>query len=138
MMNIVINGGTRGIGKEVALCLAQDPNNLILVTGRNKQALKSLSAKHKNIHTLAIDLSVIDCHTELFRETVQSLYKRVDILLNVAGTIIVKDFLTMTNNEARLMMETNFFGPASLIRTLKPFMPSGSHIVNISSMGGFQ
>ena len=35
-------------------------------------------------------------------------------------------------------METNFFGPASLIRSLKPMMPEGSHIVNISSMGGFQ
>ena len=36
------------------------------------------------------------------------------------------------------MMETNFFGPASIIRIVKPLMPAGSHIVNISSMGGFQ
>jgi NAD(P)-dependent dehydrogenase (short-subunit alcohol dehydrogenase family) len=35
-------------------------------------------------------------------------------------------------------METNFFGTASLIRALVPMMPEGSHIVNISSMGGFQ
>ena len=36
------------------------------------------------------------------------------------------------------MMETNFFGPASVIRIVKPFMRPGGHILNISSMGGFQ
>jgi NAD(P)-dependent dehydrogenase (short-subunit alcohol dehydrogenase family) len=44
----------------------------------------------------------------------------------------------MSSEEARMIMETNFFGPASLIRVVKPLMPSGSHIVNISSMGGYQ
>jgi len=40
--------------------------------------------------------------------------------------------------EPRLILETNFFGPAALIRTMIPYMNRGSHIVNISSMGGFQ
>jgi NAD(P)-dependent dehydrogenase (short-subunit alcohol dehydrogenase family) len=35
-------------------------------------------------------------------------------------------------------METNFIGPASVIRTVIPFMTNESHIVNISSMGGYQ
>ena len=52
--------------------------------------------------------------------------------------LISKEFVNTTNSEARLMMETNFFGPASVIRAIKPLMTSGSHIVNISSMGGFQ
>ena len=52
--------------------------------------------------------------------------------------LIPKDFERISSNEARILMETNFFGPASVIRTLKPYMPKGSHIVNISSMGGFQ
>ena len=42
-MNIIVNGGTRGIGKEIVVYLAQDNNNQILVTGRNIKALKSLS-----------------------------------------------------------------------------------------------
>ena len=36
------------------------------------------------------------------------------------------------------MIETNFFGPAAFIKLSAPLMPPGSHIVNISSMGGFQ
>jgi NAD(P)-dependent dehydrogenase (short-subunit alcohol dehydrogenase family) len=35
-------------------------------------------------------------------------------------------------------MEVNFIAPASIIRIVKPLMKVGSHIVNISSMGGFQ
>jgi len=137
-MNIIINGGTRGIGKEVVLYLAKDNCNRILVTGRNEKALKSLSLTCKNVITLPVDLSVFEIHSEAFKSIVYSHFKRVDILINLAGLLVAKDFMDITNNEARLMMETNFFGPASVIRIVKPLMSSGSHIVNISSMGGFQ
>jgi len=39
-MNIIVNGGTRGIGREVVDNLSQDTNNQIFVTGRNEDILK--------------------------------------------------------------------------------------------------
>jgi short-subunit dehydrogenase len=72
------------------------------------------------------------------REALFIQFKKVNILINMAGFLVAKEFSHMKNDEARLMMETNFFGPASFIRVVKPFMPPGSHILNISSMGGFQ
>jgi short-subunit dehydrogenase len=137
-MNIIVNGGTRGIGKEVVLNLAQDNRNQILVTGRNEKALKSLSTRFRNVHILPIDLSVFDAQIESFRNAVFSHFNCVDILINMAGLLFAKEFMDIENNEARLMMETNFFGPASVIRVVKPIMSEGTHIVNISSMGGFQ
>lgn len=137
-MNIIVNGGTRGIGKEVVNYLAQDKSNQILVTGRNEKVLNSLSNRYRNVHSLSIDMSVFDSQSEKFRETVSDHFKRVDILINVAGSLVKKEFLDMENDEARMMMETNFFGPASVIRILQPMMSAGSHIVNVSSMGGFQ
>ena len=137
-MNIVVNGGTRGIGKEIINFLAQDINNQIFVTGRNEKALNSLSVRYKNVKSFSLDMSLFDIQYEKFRAAVSNHFERVDILINIAGFLISKDFLQTTNDEARLIMETNFFGPASLIRILKPIMSSGSHIVNISSMGGFQ
>ncbi|MEI6047914.1 MAG: SDR family oxidoreductase [Bacteroidota bacterium] len=137
-MNIIINGGTRGIGKEVVLKLAQNPDNQILVTGRNITSLNSLYSGSGNIRIIPLDLSVIDTNIVSFRESVNSCFKVVDILINMAGVLILKDFSDFGNNEARAIMETNFFGPASVIRIVKPMMPKGSHIVNISSMGGFQ
>jgi NAD(P)-dependent dehydrogenase (short-subunit alcohol dehydrogenase family) len=139
-MNIIVIGGTRGIGKEIVLLLAKEKYNRIMVTGRNRNALKQISsgAKHKNIVTLATDLSVFDDQQKSFFKAVSSEMKNVDILINTAGSLIVKDFLEFSNDKAREMMETNFFGPATVIRALRPLMKKGAHIINISSMGGFQ
>lgn len=136
--NIIVNGGTRGIGKEVVNCLAQDINNQIIVTGRNRKSLNALSTGNKNVKSYYLDMSAFENQRVNFIETVSGIFDKVDIIINLAGLLIVKDFPDMTNDEARLIMETNFFGPALLIRILKPLMPQGSHIVNISSMGGFQ
>jgi short-subunit dehydrogenase len=137
-MNIAVIGGTRGIGIEIVNILAQSADNKILVTGRNESVLKKLEAQYLNITTLPIDLAVFDTHSESFIKSVKKSLKKVDILINVAGMLISKEFLNTSNSEARIMMETNFFGPASVMRAIKPLMSPGSHIVNISSMGGFQ
>jgi short-subunit dehydrogenase len=137
-MNIIVNGGTKGIGREVVDKLSQNTNNMIFVTGRNEVVLKDLSSNYRNVRTCSIDMSIFDSQTKKLEESVLSSFRKVDILINLAGYLVARDFLDMKNSEARLIMETNFFGPASLIRTVKPLMPSGSHIVNVSSMGGFQ
>jgi 3-oxoacyl-[acyl-carrier protein] reductase len=137
-MKIIVSGGTRGIGKEVVLNLAGDKNNQILVIGRNESALNNFSSDFKNIHTLSFDLATVDKQADLMRESITQHFKRVDILINMAGLLINKKFIDLSADEMRSMMETNFFGPASLIRIVKPFMTKGSHIINISSMGGFQ
>jgi short-subunit dehydrogenase len=137
-MNIIVNGGTKGIGRELVDNLAQDTNNKIFITARTEAVLKNLSSSYSNVRTCSIDMSLFDSQTKKFEESVLSYFKKVDILINLAGFLVAKDFLEMTNIEARLIMETNFFGPASLIRLVKPMMSAGSHIVNVSSMGGFQ
>jgi len=137
-MNILINGGTRGIGRKTVDYLAQDSNNKIIVTGRNNEALMKISSEYKNVYAIRIDISDFDREAENFRNAVQVHFEKTDIIINMAGNLITKDFLEFSNEEARVIMETNFFGPATLIRVLKPLMSSGSHIVNISSMGGYQ
>jgi NAD(P)-dependent dehydrogenase (short-subunit alcohol dehydrogenase family) len=137
-MNIIVNGGTRGIGKEVVLFLSQDTNNQIIAIGRDEQALKALSASTSNIHAVKTDLSLPDELSGTLRDKILRYFKTVDVLINMAGTLINKEFIKVKDKEARLMMETNFFGPAAVIKILKPLMLEGSHIVNISSMGGYQ
>jgi NAD(P)-dependent dehydrogenase (short-subunit alcohol dehydrogenase family) len=137
-MNILIIGGTKGIGRETAVTLARNKDNRILVTGRNSSSLIKLSNEFDNISTFQMDLSNFDSLADKFRKVIQNHFETVDILINMAGLLVNRNFMDMKNTDARLMMETNFFGPASIIRVLKPYMKTGSHIVNISSMGGFQ
>lgn len=139
-MNIIVSGGTRGIGKEIVLHLAQNPGNSIVVTGRNTEALGVLSEKaaHKNIHPYNIDLAVYDNYEKDLLKYIEEHFEHIDILINNAGMLVTGDFLMFDPEKARQMMETNFFGTASMIRSLYPLMVKGSHIVNISSMGGYQ
>jgi short-subunit dehydrogenase len=137
-MNIIVNGGTRGIGKEVVYELAQSSENTILVTGRNQVALDDLKASFPNVITAVTDLSVFDSQTDSLIRFIKPTFSQVDILINVAGFLISRDFVDTEISDARVMMETNFFGPASFIRVVKQLMVNGSHIVNITSMGGFQ
>ncbi len=85
---------------------------------------------------LTIDLVHFDSQIESFTKAISGHFNRVDVLINMAGLLVSKEFMDIAPIDARRMMETNFFGPASIIRILKPLMPFGSHIVNISSMGG--
>lgn len=136
-MNIIINGGSRGIGKEVAVFLSQDINNQIIVTGRDDIALKVLAATSPNIHAVKTDLSIPEEVWATYRNSILRYFDSVDILINMTGSLVSEEFMKIDDNDARLMMETNFFGPATVIRIVKPLMPRGSHIVNISSMGGY-
>ena len=111
-----------------------------MITGRNPVTLAEVgdSAEHKNIKYLVYDFRDLQHSKELFKKNVNSIFDSVDILINNAGTLISKEFSEITDSEAREMMEVNFFAPVEIIRTLLPLMNKGAHIVNISSMGGFQ
>jgi NAD(P)-dependent dehydrogenase (short-subunit alcohol dehydrogenase family) len=139
-MNIIINGGTRGIGRETALRFSDNIDNQVIVTGRNRKALSELAekSKHKNIISVELDMSEFDNQSDEILKLVSGRFSKIDILINNAGMLIAGDFIRITSSDARKMMETNFLGPATFIRTLEPLMGRGSHIINISSMGGFQ
>jgi len=137
-MNILIIGGTRGIGRELVGLLARETGKRIIVTGRNEIALKELSAEYPGVSCITLDLTNNACGKILSAKFSEMSITRVDILINIAGRLAVKDFELFDEEEARKIMEVNFFGPASVISNIKPLMPKGSHIVNISSMGGFQ
>ena len=139
-MNIIVTGGSNGIGKQIALYLANKKDNNILITGRDSKTLAEVadSAENKNIKYLVSDLNKIHFAPEVFKNQILSVFDTVNILINNAGSLYSISFAETSDDQAREMMEVNFFGPMLIIRTLIPFMNKGAHIVNISSMGGFQ
>jgi NAD(P)-dependent dehydrogenase (short-subunit alcohol dehydrogenase family) len=137
-MNIIINGGSKGIGKEIVINLASDLGNKILVTGRDEKQLTALTNIFNNVKVLACDISSYDSEKEYVKSIISGYFSEVNVLINMTGYLVSKDFINIETKDARKMMDTNFFGPAAAIKLIKPLMPSGSHIINISSMGGFQ
>ncbi len=139
-MNIIVTGGSNGIGKQVAIYLAKDKGNNLLITGRNQISLAKVTdeAEGNNIKYLVADFSKLHLAPETFKKNVVTVFDTIDILINNAGNLYSKSFLETSDEQAREMMEVNFFAPVLIIKTLYPLMNKGAHIVNISSMGGFQ
>jgi len=137
-MNIIVNGGTRGIGRELVIKLSHDSSNQIIVTGRNEKSLKSFSSVSDNIHAVQMDIASPAKDYNSLLNSIKTHFTSIDTLINNAGLLIAKPFMETNEKDAREILETNYIGPALLIQKLKPLMARGSHIVNIVSMGGFQ
>ena len=132
MKNIIITGTSRGIGFELAQIFAKNNYN-VLALSRNSEPLNKLNIK--NITTLSVDISD---ENDLQKVTnfVTSNWRNVDILINNAGKLVNKPFEKITTSDFLEVYKVNVFAVAELTKQLIPFLPKGSHVVNISSIGG--
>ncbi len=145
-MNIIITGASRGIGYQLALEYCRTKDNHVIAISRNELLLRQLQneKEYNNLPGRLIiqpfDLTSLAKKTEKLIQSVTSEFKHIDILINNAGKLVNYPFAEFNMNEAHEVFEVNFFSPALLIQKLLPFMgkKSFSHIINISSMGGFQ
>ncbi|MCF6182573.1 SDR family oxidoreductase [Lutibacter sp.] len=134
MKNVIITGTSRGIGFELAKLFAKNKYNVLAIS-RNTKTLSSLSLK--NITTLSVDLSN-ESDFKKITNFITNHWKTVDIVINNAGKLINKPFEKLTTNNFLEVYKVNVFAVAALTRQLIPFLKKGSHVVNISSIGGIQ
>src|SRR6185369_17202248 len=141
-MNIVITGASSGIGYYTSLLLS-DQGHQVIAISRNAKKLSMLKAevgKRKPGSKLIIvtgDISDEDSLAKITGE-IKSQIGEVHVLINNAGILVNKSFQELTSKDWSNSYSTNVFGVVNMIRALLPMMNAGSHIVNISSMGGFQ
>lgn len=133
----IVTGASRGIGYDTAIALASKGHNVIGVA-RSRKALERLQQTHpEQIEILPTDLTV---QQELNRltTTISENYESIDILINNAGALINKPFLELTKENWEKMINVNLLTAVDLTRNFIPHFSNEAHILNISSMGGFQ
>lgn len=135
-MNVIITGASRGIGFETAQLFLKNNHQVFCLT-RNTESLENLS--HANLHVLQTDLT----STESIKQSVEKIKSntnQIDILINNAGSIVNKPFDKIDYQELEIVYRVNVFAPFYLTQQLIHLLGrhSKAHIVNISSMGGFQ
>ena len=144
-MFILITGASRGIGAALAQSFSESGHQVLMVA-RNKEKLQIVADKCNQragemvAHPIPFDLTEIcDLEREFF-SLITNLTNNIDAIVNGAGQLIRKPFEKITIDEARGVFETNLFAPAQLIRILRPLLDQSTlrHIVNITSMAGFQ
>ena len=138
-MNIVVTGASQGIGYEVVRKLLGNSEHHVFALARNKKKLESLSkySLGSTYTYFAFDLLKDNYKNDLIPEIIKALGK-VDILINNAGLLINKPFAELTNKDFNLLFDINVKSPFKLTRDLLPHFAKNAHIVNISSMGGYQ
>jgi short-subunit dehydrogenase len=63
-------------------------------------------------------------------------HPRIDLLVNNAGVAGRSDFLTIDPEQARRVMDVNYFGSLWTLRAFLPGLGEGSHVVNVVSVAG--
>ena len=134
MKNIVITGTSRGIGFELAKQFAENGHQ-VLALSRNTAPLSAVN--HKNITALSVDISNNDDLNKV-TDFIKSTWKKVDVLINNAGKLINKPFTEISSEDFLEVYKVNVFGVAEITKLMIPFLPKGSHVVTISSIGGIQ
>ncbi len=140
--NAVVTGGGRGLGKAVALALANEGVN-IAVTGRNEENLKNTVEEIRNLGVKAeYAVFSIDNEAEV-KAGIESLAEKlggIDILINNAG---IGDFGTieeMSSETWEQVIKTNLFGVYYAAKAVHPFLKERGEgdIVNVASTAGLK
>lgn len=136
--NIIVLGSSSGIGLELVKLYAQEANNNIWALSRFSEVNKEeLFKGFSNIFPREVDLSSCDLEKQL--QVVLDEISSVDILINNAGFLVNKPFVELSRKDIELSYQTNAIGIMLATQcVIKNANPKGMHIVNISSMGGFQ
>lgn len=132
--NIIITGTSRGVGIELVKLFAQDGHQ-VLALSRNEQPCKNLNLP--NVKSFCCDITLQE-NTKEITTFIKNNWQSVDVLINNSGKLINKSFEQLTVSDFEEIYKVNVFGAVNVTKLTLPFMKQGSHVVNISSMGGVQ
>lgn len=137
----VITGGSRGIGRAIALRMAAEGVAIALVYAGNDEAARNTG---EELAALGVKVALYRCDIADFEKTKTTVeqiiadFGGIDILVNNAG--IVRDglVLSMTEQDFDLVVDTNLKGAFHMIKhTYAHFMRKrAGRIINITSVSG--
>ncbi len=137
----VITGGSRGIGRAIALMLAGCGCHVVFNYNKSKDAAAALEKeiKAKGVKCLAshVDIKDFEKVKKWIDDTKEKL-GRLDILVNNAGVIADKAMMLMTKDDWKEVIDTNLTGYFNSSRAcIVTFLKQKSgEIINISSVAG--
>ncbi len=138
----IITGGSRGLGRSMALHLADKGQDSIITYHANKTAadevVKAIEGKGRKAVALQLDVSKAESFDNFVadvKKALNSTWKRenFDHLVNNAGTGIGVTIEQTTEAQFDEMMNIHVKAPYFLTQKLLPLMVDGGRIINVSS-----
>ena len=142
-MNIIISGGTKGIGRAIAERFAAEGYDIV-VCARNSDELKKMeqhfpSSYQGTIQTRAVDMSR-KTEVQAFGNWILEQGIVPDVVVNNAGYFIPGSVHNEEDETLERMIETNLYSAYHFTRTLLPAMMQArkGHIFNMCSIASLQ
>lgn len=138
----LITGGSRGLGQNAALKLAEKGIDIILTWHSKEQEAQAVVTKIQALGARAValrldvgDSSSFDAFAGCVQETLQKVWQRdsFDYLFNNAGTGLYTPFADTTEAQFDQLVNVHFKGPFFLTQKLLPLITDGGRILNVSS-----
>lgn len=138
---VIITGANSGIGRETALGLAKQNFNVILAC-RNLQKAEETrdyiirNSKNDSVNAEQLDLGNLN-NIKTFAKKIQINYKRINVLINNAGSVY--NYLGFTEDGIEQTFGVNHIGHFYLTRLLlnKIIKSKPSRIINIASFAHY-
>lgn len=137
----LITGATRGIGKQIAITLAESGFDIAINYRKENEELqnakKEIEAKGRKCLTVQGDVSSFEDSERFVKEVIEE-YGQIDVLVNNAG--ITKDglLMRMKKEDFESVIDTNLTGTFNVTRNVIGYMmkAKSGRIINVSSVVG--
>lgn len=138
----LVTGGSRGLGRNMALSLAKRGIDVILTYKNNLQEAENVVAEIQSLGQKAIAFQLDTSNTKLFdaffKQVTDHLEahtgsRKFDFLINNAGIGIHKSFEETTEEDFDTLQNIQFKGVFFFTQKALPFLNEGASIVNIST-----
>jgi NAD(P)-dependent dehydrogenase (short-subunit alcohol dehydrogenase family) len=138
----LITGGSRGLGKDMALNIARQGHDVILTYNSQKAEAEKvvIAIEQQGRKAVALQLNVSDIASfstfkGTVKETLQHTWQQdtFDFLINNAGIGIYAPFAETSEEQFDQQVTIHFKGTFFLTQTLLPLIADGGRIINLSS-----
>ncbi len=134
----LITGGSRGIGRAIAMRLAENGADVVVNYVRHKRDAEETVAaiEEKGVKCLAVKANVAreDDVIRMFDEIRQQ-YTHLDILVSNAASGVLKPAMELTTRHWNWAMDINARALLTLTQNAVPMMQAGGRIMAVSSLG---
>ncbi|WP_341637019.1 SDR family oxidoreductase [Staphylococcus casei] len=141
--NVLITGGSQGIGKQTAIEFLKNKYNVIITSRfeqKEKELIEFLKLYGSNVYFYKLDVTD-ENQVKNVISSITTKFGKLDILINNAGISLSNGLLTESNtSDFEKMIQTNILGSYYCMKHALVYMEkekSGS-IVNISSIAGLR
>jgi 3-oxoacyl-[acyl-carrier protein] reductase len=138
MRNVVVTGGSRGIGLGIALRLTEVGFRVIAIARKESNELSAAMQETRSIQFVPFDLAEIEGIADLVK-TLRKDYGPIYGLVNNAGISAEGALALMHNSQIEQVVRLNTLSPMVMTKYVVRSMMAdgGGRIVNVASIAGF-